>query len=60
MIVSFYSSAIYGYGFCKSAQKAFTLLANNALRVTAINFVGAFVLFLSKVRNSLCKYFFFK
>lgn len=42
------SSAIYGYGFCKAAQKAFSLLVNNAFRVAAINYVGAFVLFLSK------------
>ncbi|XP_037801220.1 choline transporter-like protein 1 [Penaeus monodon] len=40
--------AIYGYGFCKAAQKAFSLLVNNAFRVAAINYVGAFVLFLSK------------
>ncbi|XP_042219077.1 choline transporter-like protein 1 isoform X1 [Homarus americanus] len=41
--------AIYGYGFCKAAQEAFTLLMSNALRVVAINSVGAFVLFLAKL-----------
>ncbi|KAK4319619.1 hypothetical protein Pmani_009461 [Petrolisthes manimaculis] len=41
--------AIYGYGFCKAAQKAFTLLVSNVLRVAAINSVGTFVLFLIKM-----------
>ncbi|KAK7073034.1 hypothetical protein SK128_003443 [Halocaridina rubra] len=41
--------AIYGYGFCKSAQKAFSVLVNNALRVVALNYIGAFVLFLAKI-----------
>ncbi|XP_045102884.1 choline transporter-like protein 1 [Portunus trituberculatus] len=41
--------AIYGYSFCKAAQKAFSLLVNNALRVAAINSVGAFVLVLTKL-----------
>ncbi|XP_050737669.1 choline transporter-like protein 1 isoform X2 [Eriocheir sinensis] len=41
--------AIYGYSFCKAAQKAFSLLVNNALRVAAINSVGAFVLLLTKL-----------
>lgn len=41
--------AIYGYNFCRAAQKAFTLLTSNILRVAAINSVGTFVLFLGKV-----------
>lgn len=41
--------AIYGYNFCKAAQKAFSLLTSNILRVAAINSVGTFVLFLGKV-----------
>ncbi|KAK8389681.1 hypothetical protein O3P69_008989 [Scylla paramamosain] len=41
--------AIYGYSFCKAAQKAFSLLVSNALRVAAINSVGAFVLILTKL-----------
>ncbi|XP_025109658.1 choline transporter-like protein 1 isoform X2 [Pomacea canaliculata] len=41
--------AIYGYGFCKAARKAFMVIASNALRVAAINSVGDFVLFLAKV-----------
>ena len=43
------STAIYGYSFCKGAQRAFTLLVSNALRVGAINSVGAFVLLLGKL-----------
>lgn len=46
--------AIYGYGFCKAAQKAFGVLASNALRVAAINSVGAFVLFLAKSSVVIC------
>ena len=42
-------TAIYGYNFCKAAQKAFSLLTSNILRVAAINSVGTFVLFLGKV-----------
>ena len=41
-------AAIYGKNFCSSAQRAFGKLANNALRVAAINSVGDFVLFLGK------------
>jgi len=41
--------AIYGYNFCNAARKAFMLLTANALRVAAINSVGAFVLFLGKL-----------
>ncbi|KAL8610617.1 hypothetical protein ACOMHN_006336 [Nucella lapillus] len=40
--------AIHGYGFCKAARTAFLALVANALRVLAINSVGAFVLFLTK------------
>lgn len=40
--------AIYGYGFCKSAQRAFSVLINNALKVIVINSVGDFVLLMSK------------
>lgn len=42
-------AAIYGDNFCSSAQKAYSLLARNALRVAAINTVGDFVLFLGKL-----------
>ncbi|XP_041359407.1 choline transporter-like protein 1 isoform X2 [Gigantopelta aegis] len=40
--------AINGYNFCKAAKQAFLLIVSNALRVAAINFVGDFVLFLTK------------
>ena len=42
-------SAIYGYGFCLAARKAFRIIVANALRLAAINSVGDFVLFLGKV-----------
>ncbi|XP_022236316.1 choline transporter-like protein 1, partial [Limulus polyphemus] len=45
---AFIEIAIYGYSFCKAAQKAFYLLSNNILRVAAINSVGDFVLLLGK------------
>eukprot|EP00058_Branchiostoma_floridae_P004452 XP_002589940.1 hypothetical protein BRAFLDRAFT_127837 [Branchiostoma floridae] len=41
--------AIYGYNFCKSAQRAFSVLVSNALRVAALNSIGDFCLFLGKV-----------
>ncbi|XP_052106583.1 choline transporter-like protein 1 [Mytilus californianus] len=41
--------AIYGYSFCRGAQKAFLLIVSNALRVAAINSIGDFVLFLGKI-----------
>ncbi|XP_071496437.1 choline transporter-like protein 2, partial [Diadema antillarum] len=45
---------IYGYGFCKAAQKAFSLLVSNALRVAAINSVGNFLLLLGKATVTAC------
>ncbi|XP_077291052.1 choline transporter-like protein 1 [Arctopsyche grandis] len=45
---AYIETAIYGYGFCKSGQQAFKVLASNALRVFAINSVGDFILFLGK------------
>ena len=42
-------SAIYGYNFCKSAARAFSILLANILRVGAINSVGFFILTLGKV-----------
>lgn len=42
-------TAIYGHSFCKSAQRAFTVIVSNALRVAAINSVGDFLLFLGKL-----------
>ncbi|RZC39006.1 choline transporter-like protein 1, partial [Asbolus verrucosus] len=41
--------AMYGYSFCHAGRQAFKLLVTNVLRVTAINSVGDFVLFLGKV-----------
>lgn len=40
---------MYGYSFCRAGRQAFRLLVSNVLRVTAINSVGDFVLFLGKV-----------
>lgn len=41
--------AIHGFGFCKAARSAFMIIVNNALRLTAINSVGDFVLIIAKV-----------
>lgn len=41
--------AIEGKNFCSAAGTAFKIIASNILRVTAINSVGAFVLFLGKL-----------
>jgi len=41
--------AIEGKSFCASAQKAFILIMENALRIATINSVGDFMLFLSKI-----------
>ena len=41
--------SIHGCNFCVGCFKAFKLLANNILRVAAINTVGDFVLFLGKL-----------
>lgn len=41
--------AIYGCNFCTGGQQAFKMLVTNVLRVSAINSVGDFVLFLGKV-----------
>lgn len=48
-LVSCLIAAIYGYSFCRAAQKAFLLIVANALRVAAINSIGDFVLFLGKL-----------
>lgn len=42
-------TAIYGYGFCKSARRAFFLLLRNILRVAAVNMVASFVLIIGKL-----------
>ena len=44
--------AIEGVSFCSAAQKAFSIIVENALRVAAINSVGDFMLFLSKLAVS--------
>ncbi|XP_055956283.1 choline transporter-like protein 1 [Patella vulgata] len=41
--------AIHGDNFCNGARKALVTIVNNALRVIAINTVGDFLLFLSKL-----------
>jgi len=41
--------SIYGYSFCAGARRGFSLIAGNLLRVTALNFVGGFVIFLGKL-----------
>jgi len=44
--------AIEGKNFCSAAGTAFKIIASNILRVTAINSVGDFVLFLGKLAVS--------
>ena len=41
--------SIHGCNFCVGCFKAFKVLGSNILRVTAINTVGDFVLFLGKI-----------
>ncbi|XP_050526214.1 choline transporter-like protein 1 isoform X2 [Daktulosphaira vitifoliae] len=41
--------AIYGDNFCRAGSQAFKIITSNVLRVSAINSVGDFVLFLGKV-----------
>ncbi|OQR77429.1 choline transporter protein 1-like [Tropilaelaps mercedesae] len=41
--------SIHGYPFCEAAHEAFGLLSSNILRLSAINSVGDFILFLGKV-----------
>ncbi|KAI2668141.1 Choline transporter-like protein 1 [Labeo rohita] len=45
---AYIATAINSTNFCTSARDAFFILAENALRVAAINSVGDFVLFLGK------------
>ncbi|XP_030643907.1 choline transporter-like protein 1 [Chanos chanos] len=51
------ATAINSTSFCTSARDAFVILAENALRVAAINSVGDFVLFLGKVLIVSCTAF---
>ncbi|KAA0722051.1 Choline transporter-like protein 1 CDw92 [Triplophysa tibetana] len=51
------ATAINSTGFCTSARDALFLLAENALRVAAINSVGDFVLFLGKILIVSCTAF---
>lgn len=46
---AYIQTAIYGTGFCKSAKKAFWLIARNILRVMAVNMVGDFILGLGRL-----------
>jgi hypothetical protein len=41
--------SIYGYSFCQGAKRGFGLLADNFLRVAALNCVGGFIVFLGKL-----------
>jgi len=45
--------SIYGYSFCTGARRGFTLVAGNLLRVTALNCVSGFVIFLGKLFVSI-------
>ncbi|CAG7662769.1 unnamed protein product [Allacma fusca] len=56
--------AIYGYGFCPAAKRAFNIITSNALRLATINSIGDFVLFLAKITivalTTLCGYYIFQ
>ncbi|XP_073698652.1 choline transporter-like protein 1 [Garra rufa] len=54
---AYIATAINSTNFCTSARDAFFILAENALRVAAINSVGDFVLFLGKVLIVSCTAF---
>lgn len=41
--------SIYGYSFCTGARRGFSLIAGNLLRVTALNCISGFVIFLGKL-----------
>ena len=41
--------AVYGYSFCNSARRAFKIMANNPLRVAALNCVNVFNMFFGKL-----------
>ena len=45
--------AVYGYNFCAAAKSAFFLLMRNILRVTVLNSITSFILFLFKLTISL-------
>lgn len=45
--------SIYGYSFCTGAKRGFSLIAGNLLRVTALNCVSGFVIFLGKLFVSI-------
>eukprot|EP00761_Pharyngomonas_kirbyi_P011687 gb/GECH01011713.1/.p1 GENE.gb/GECH01011713.1/~~gb/GECH01011713.1/.p1 ORF type:complete len:675 (+),score=74.61 gb/GECH01011713.1/:1-2025(+) len=44
---------IQGKGFCASAQRAFMLILENIVRVSAVNMISSFILFLGKVMITL-------
>ncbi|KYQ91635.1 solute carrier family 44 protein member 2 [Tieghemostelium lacteum] len=41
--------SIYGYSFCEGAQRGFTLILSNILRVGAVNMIGTFLMFLGRI-----------
>ncbi|ESP02472.1 hypothetical protein LOTGIDRAFT_237969 [Lottia gigantea] len=41
--------AIHGYGFCKAAKSAMSVIIRNVLRVAAVNSVASFLLFIGKL-----------
>ena len=45
--------AVYGYNFCTAARKGFFLLMRNILRVTVLNGITSFILFIFKLAISL-------
>lgn len=46
---AYIQTAIYSYSFCKASRSAFFLLLRNVLRVSAVNMISSFVLFIGKI-----------
>ncbi|KAJ8614581.1 hypothetical protein CTAYLR_004955 [Chrysophaeum taylorii] len=47
-------TAIFGYSFCKSARKAFFLIARNIRRIAALEAVGNLIFLLGKLLIAFC------
>lgn len=56
---AYIQTAIFGYGFCTAAKKAFFLIARNILRVAAVGVVSEVVLILGMALIPLASTFLF-
>lgn len=46
---AYIQTAIYSYSFCKAGKTAFFLILRNILRVSTVNMISSFVLFIGKL-----------